>query len=375
MSATAESVQQSTQTSSTAQPLVVSQDVTSEGDFDTLVDNGLLGEEMAKKAPAEKPVKTPKTARTKFETVEETPVVEEPPAKTDAEEIEAQEVPEGETQAEESKAYESLEEFLTDAKLDPESFKDLPITVKVDGKEDRVPLKEVLSSYQQQSAITHKSMALADDRRGFETQRSEASKVIVQQITASQNMLKLAEDTLLADYKGVDWATLNQQDPARYAAAQIDYQNRLAGIRGQLQQIDQAQQEQTRLAQEAQAKRLPEEFEKTLAAIPEWRDEGKRKEGQKAILAFGRKMGFSDAELNITDHRQILTLQKAALYDALQASKPAALKKVRAAPIMARPGARRDTTPQAAQAQASRDNFMRNPRDEDAGAAYFEQFA
>lgn len=388
MSATPQSVQQSTQISSPAQnlpntnlqgPPVVQRNVSTESTFDSLVDNGLLGKEYSKQPeqPPEKPQKEPKAKAAPIEKAAPEPQLEPeaPKPKSDAQELQAaDEGSEEEAPVAEEKAYESLEDFLTDAKLDPETFKDLPVTVKVDGKEDRIPLKEALSSYQQQAVLTQKSMAHADTVRQFETQRSEASKVIVQQVTASQNMLKLAEDTLLADYKQIDWNSLNQTDPARYAALQIDYQNRLAGIKGQLQQIDQAQQEQTRLAHEAQAKRLPEEFEKTLAAIPEWRDEGKRKDGQKKILDYARKLGFSDAELSITDHRQIVALHKAALYDALQASKPEALKKVRAAPVMAKPGARRDTTPQSLANQAATDAFKRNPRDEDAQAAYFERF-
>lgn len=388
MSATAESVTQSTQTSPHAQnlpnanmngPPVIQRNVSTEATFDSLVEGGLLDD--GPKTPVEKaPVKA-KPARAAKEVVpqekEKAPVVEpEAPPLTDAQElVAAEEGEETEETETESKAYESLEDYLADAKLDPEAFKDLPVTVKVDGKEDRVPLKEALSSYQQQGVLTQKSMALADDRRSFETQRTEASKVIVQQITATQNMLKLAEETLIGDYGKVDWNALRAQDPGQYAAHQQDYQNRLAGIKGQLQQIDQAQQEQARLAQEAQAKRYPEEFEKTLAAIPEWRDEGKRKEGQKSILDFGRKMGLTDAELTITDHRYVQILHKAALYDALQAAKPQALKKVRAAPLMAKPGARKDTSPQALAAQSARDAFARSPRDEDAQAAFFQQFA
>lgn len=383
MSATAESVQQSTQTSSHVQNVpnanlqggpVVQRNVTTEEHFDSLVDKGLLGKDYGKAPTEEKPQKQAKQAPK----VETTPEVKAPEApKTDAQELQAaqdgDETEETETPPE--REFSSLDEYLTEAKLDPETFRDLPVTVKIDGKEEQVSLKEVINSYQMQGHVNNKSMELSNDRKTFEEQRTQASQVILQQITQSQNMLKLAEETLLGDYGKIDWAALRAANPAEYAAAHADYQTRLAHIKGQLQAIEQTQQTQAREAQEARAKQLPQEFAKVLAAIPEWRDEAKRTEGQKQLLDYGRKMGLSDAELTGIDSRQLLILHKAAQYDALQASKAQTLKKVRAAPLMAKPGARTNTTPQDAARQSAREAFMRNPRDEDTAAAYFERFA
>lgn len=374
MSASPESVTQSTQTSSTAQTTTtnapVERTITQESDFDRLWNKGAFDSPEEAKARAEankKPEKPVKAA----------PVVEEQAAETTeqapAEESETEEQPEQQAETQE-KTYESLSDYLKDANIDEEGFLDLPATVKVNGKTDTVPLREAISSYQQQQVHTQKSMALADDRRSFEEQRTQVSQALAQQIEQTKQLLQYAETQALGEYKSIDWNALNQTDPARYAALKIDYDQKVANIRSYLAQIDQTQKEQAKQAQEAQAKRLPEETEKLLSAIPEWRDDKKRTADQKAILEYGKSRGLSDAELTITDHRYVQILHDAARYRALQAAKPQALKQVRAAPQMVKPGARVSRDPKAASLQQARENWARNPRDEDAQAAVFSQF-
>jgi hypothetical protein len=64
-------------------------------------------------------------------------------------------------------------------------------------------------------------------------------------------------------------------------------------------------------------------------AIPDWGDTH-----QEQVRQFALDSGFTEQEIStVVDPRQALVLYKAAQYDALQAGKPAAVKKVQGAPI------------------------------------------
>jgi hypothetical protein len=110
-----------------------------------------------------------------------------------------------------------------------------------------------------------------------------------------------------------------------------------------------------------------------LELIPEWKDPKTFESGRNDILTYGKQLGFSDAELgNIIDHRHMKILHDAARYAQLQAQKPESLKKVRAAPQMAKPGARSERDPKVAARTQAQQRFAANPRSPEAQAAYFD---
>ena len=71
----------------------------------------------------------------------------------------------------------------------------------------------------------------------------------------------------------------------------------------------------------------------------------------------------------------MLLLHDAARFAALQASSPQAVKRVRAAPQVATPGARITRDPKQVAIQQARERWKRNPKDTDAAAAVFEHLA
>ncbi len=61
---------------------------------------------------------------------------------------------------------------------------------------------------------------------------------------------------------------------------------------------------------------LEAEKQKLLAAVPAWRDDKRAKSEQAAITTYAKGLGFTDQELaGLTDHRAVLALRKAWLYD------------------------------------------------------------
>lgn len=283
------------------------------------------------------------------------------------------EPPVAEPAADDGPEYQDLDDYLTRSQIDPESFRQMPVTVKVDGKTTQVPLSELINGYSREAHFTHKSQAFAEQQREWESQKQTVTQSLQQHLQTVTNLVTLAHQELLRDYQGIDWNKLQTEDPIRWSILDRQFQHRNAQIQQAMQQTAAQYQAQQQAQQQELAQRLPQEEEKMLAAIPQWRDEAKFQADRVVMAQMGQKMGFTPAELSqILDHRQMLALHYASQFLKLQAQAPQRLKEVRAAPQMANPGARITRDPQAVQRGQAKANFMKNRKDPDAQAAYFE---
>lgn len=269
--------------------------------------------------------------------------------------------------------YDSLEAFLSAQKLDPEQFQSLPVTVKVDGQERAVPLVDVIKAYQLDAHVTQKSQAVAEAQKQFETERTAAIELYRQQLGNAKALGDLAQAQLMGEFNQVNWTELRATDPAMWVVRQQEFQNRAAAINQHLQQVAAATEAQSAELRQQQAALLPKERDKMLEAIPEWKDQAKFEADRKVMSSYAKNLGFSDAELAaVYDHRYMQVLHDAASYRALQAQNPETLKRVRAAPQMAKPGTRTSRDPQAVAKQQAMERFNKNPRDLAAQQAFFE---
>ena len=106
------------------------------------------------------------------------------------------------------------------------------------------------------------------------------------------------------------------------------------------------QNEQARLAQETrqhqanqQAHFVAEQSKMLVEKVKEFSDPKKAEQIKNDIRSFGKSVGFTDNELSqVYDHRHVVLLQKAMMYDKLQKSNPSVSKKVANAPKMAKKG-------------------------------------
>lgn len=244
------------------------------------------------------------------------------------------------------------EELLTDADADSEETnteqseeledseeEEQPqvFTVKVDGKEVEVTLDELQKGYSRTQDYTRKTQQIAEARKQAE---AELQEVRAEREQYAQLLGALQAQVQQAAQPQVDWDRLYQEDPIEWvrqrevmrenqekAAAIQSEQQRLA----QLSQQEQAQQRQALLAQEQEA---------LVAAIPEWKD-AKKAQAEKAMLVqFGQKVGFTPDELkNVIDHRAVVMLRKAALYDQMMSKRGQIKPVTNNGPRPAKPGA------------------------------------
>lgn len=319
--------------------------------------------------PTKKPVETREEPRARQETPAEIAAREQPQEPEQAEQAQGEQ----ETETEQEPQWASLDEYLTHAKLDPQAFQALPVTVKIDGEAKQVPLADVIKSYQLEGHVNNKSIELSNAQKQFEQERDAAVQLYRQQLGQAQTLGQLAQQQLMGEFNAVNWTNLRQTDPVQWTALQLEFQNRSAAINQHLKEVADAQQAQQQQLQQQQAALLPKEREKMLERVPEWRDQAKFDADRKSMSAYAKQLGFSDAELaSVFDHRYMAVLHDAAQFRALQASNPETLKRVRAAPQMARPGTRTNRNPQTVAKQQALDRFAKNPLDQDAQAAAFE---
>ena len=209
-------------------------------------------------------------------------------------------------------------------------------TVKVDGKEIDVTLDELQKGYSRTQDYTRKTQQIAETRKVVE---AEASAIRAEREQYAQ-LLGALKQQLESTEAPVDMDRLYNEDPiewVRQSEVMRQKQDKLAAIQSEQQRLSQLTAQQR--AQEMQA-HLATQQEALIQAVPEWKD-SKKAQAEKALLVeFGKKIGFSDEELkNVYDHRAVIALRKAALYDQMMSKRGQIKPVVNNGPRPAKPSA------------------------------------
>jgi len=264
-----------------------------------------------------------------------------------------------ETDAEQSELDEDTEE-----QEQPQVF-----SVKVDGKEVEVTLDELQKGYSRTQDYTRKTQQIAEVRKQTEV---ELQAVRAEREQYAQLLSALESQVQQVAQPNIDWDRLYQEDPiewVRQREVMRDNQEKAAAIQSEQQRLSQlSQQEQAQFMQQ----KLQHEQEALLAAIPDWKD-AKKAQAEKALLVeFGQKIGFTPDELkNVVDHRAVLMLRKAALYDQMMSKRGNIKPVTNNGPRPAKPGAagRVSNTTEAVRAQQ---RVAKTGRVDDAANAIFQ---
>ena len=227
---------------------------------------------------------------------------------------------------------------LDNDKLTVDDDGDVFVKLKVNGKDEHVSLKDAISQTQYYKANEEKSQVLAEERKTFESERTQVAENISQRLQYIQNIGNALEQKLMGEFNTIDWDRLRITDPAEWAAKQQEFQYR----QQELQQMGEAVGQQVQFQNQQADEVFQRERQETLAhervaltqAVPEWNDEEKMGAEMHQIIQYARENGFPDEELqDVTMSRHVVTLRKAMLYDQ---GKTVAEKKVKKAPKMQR---------------------------------------
>jgi hypothetical protein len=231
-----------------------------------------------------------------------------------------------------------------------ESAEELTFTIKVDGKEVVLTQSELIERAQKGHDYTAKTMALAEERKALEPVRKAAEEARQKADAAAQEAIERLEATAkfmqaqLGDEPPVEWAA---KDPAYYLTAKAQHDSKKGQLQQALGELHRLKDEQHRQRQAA----LDQKAEATLrhleSTLPGWND------GELAALsAYIGKAGIrpeTHADAFVESGLWEMA-HKAKAYDALLAQK-AALKPVKAAPKVHKPGASNPQPPQLAKRQ------------------------
>ena len=232
-----------------------------------------------------------------------------------------------ETDAEQSELSEDTEE-----QEQPQVF-----SVKIDGTEVEVTLDELQKGYSRTLDYTRKTQQIAEVRKQAE---GELQAVRAEREQYSQLLSALEAQVQQAAQPNIDWDRLYSEDPiewVRQREVMRDNQDRAAAIQSEKQRLSQlSQQEQAQFMQQ----KLQQEQEALLAAIPDWKDAKKAQAEKTLLVEFGQKIGFTPDELkSVVDHRAVLMLRKAALYDQMMSKRGNIKPVTNNGPRPAKPGA------------------------------------
>lgn len=250
---------------------------------------------------------------------------EEPKESDEGEEEDDEEVEDEDTEEEPE------EDSEEDGDEEDEEDSSEPVYTTPDGEE--VTLEELKRGYLRQSDYTKKTQEIAQARQ----QAQEAFGALEQHHNVLAEHLSLALNIVepqLAELAKTDWDTLASQDAYEYAEkrAQFDQaQARYQRLQAAAQEVVQEEKQRSAILR---AQKLQAEQQKLQMALPDLGDPKRGPQLAKSIKEYALSMGLNEKEAsNIHDHRLIVMLNKARLYDELsQGQLTAAKKKISKSP-------------------------------------------
>jgi len=263
-------------------------------------------------------------------------VEETQPAEVSEEDTEAAASEENESGVEDAPEEESAEEQSEESEESEEQDQPQTFTVKVDGKEVAVTLEELQKGYSRTQDYTRKTQQIAEVRKQVE-QETQAVRAEREQYA---QLLGALQAQLQSSEPQVDLDRLYHEDPIEWVRQKEvlrERQEKAYAIQAEQQRLSQLSQQEQQRAMEAH---LESEKDALLAALPEWRDPKKAKAEKALVLESAKSVGFSEDDLkSVYDHRLVLLLRKAAMYDQMVSKRQGIKPVVNNGPRPAKPGA------------------------------------
>lgn len=263
--------------------------------------------------------------------VEETQPVEESEEETETAASEEESPGEEDAPEEEPAEEQSEDEEEPKEEEQPQTF-----TVKVDGKDVSVTLEELQKGYSRTQDYTRKTQQIAEVRKQVE---AETQAVRAERAQYAQ-LLSALQAQLQATEPQVDLDRLYNEDPIEWVRQKEilrERQEKAYAIQAEQQRLAQLSQQEQQQAMEQQ---LIAQKDALLAALPEWKDPKKAKAEKALVVETAKSVGFTEDDLKqVYDHRLVLLLRKAGLYDQMMSKRQGIKPVVSNGPRPAKPGA------------------------------------
>lgn len=241
------------------------------------------------------------------------PTTEEPEAEAEPEEDNPAEVEE--TEDVEAVTEPEGEETETD---DEETEEPVKFTVKINGKDEEVTLEELQAGYMKDRDYREKTTKVSEERKAVEAEKARVADLAQRReefLTESQTLQNLIQSFIVPEQAMQDMLKAN--DTAGYLQAKSHnekIQGQIAALKSRDEQVQNQITEEQKQALEA--KRVAEQ-ERLFTVFPNLKDDA----NQKALGQYILSQGFAPEDVqNTLDHRLFVAMEKARLYDAIQAN-------------------------------------------------------
>jgi hypothetical protein len=269
--------------------------------------------------------------------------VEEPPSEGEGEAPKPEEEKPAPAEDTGERPIETVSELAQHLEADPEWINTLKVAVKVDGRQAEVPLGDLIASYQKQEMADQYLKEARDAKHSTTQELAEKRNALESEYRVAADLVKSVEATLERDVKAID-PKLRDEDPAEWAARIQEFNQRRANI--ERMKYETVEGYKTAMqTQAAEAGRIRDEFRTQqnallLEKLPEWQDPKRADDEKVKLTDYAFRVGFTQPELaNLLDHRQVLILRKAMLYDESRGQVDTARKRVASVPKIMKPGA------------------------------------
>lgn len=203
------------------------------------------------------------------------------------------------------------------------------VKVKVDGLEVEVDEEELKKGYSRTSDYTKKTQAHAEEKRRFEAEEVAAVRQERQYLAENLERTREFIESMTAA-REPDWMELQGQMTPE------EFTRHYAGWKSNQAHLEKVTAEQARVralqeqdSERARATRLTQEKDRLEEAVPELKDPEKGKVLRQDLMDYAKSVGFSDDDLAaVEDHRPLVLLHKARLWDELQKNRPKVESKV-----------------------------------------------
>ncbi len=210
----------------------------------------------------------------------------------------------------------------------PPDFLTRKVKQVIDGKEVELTVEEALRGYSRTADYTRKTQELAAQRKALEP---EVSAVRAERQKYATLLAQLEQTVSASMGQEPNWTELQQSmKPDEFAVAYANWQIRQNELNRITAEKDKAAAAVRRDQMAQRDAHLAAEEAKLVEAIPEWKD-ATVASGDKAKLAAYATSAFgwtADDLEAVEDHRNIVLLRKAMLYDELVAKRPAVQQKI-----------------------------------------------
>ena len=259
--------------------------------------------------------------------------------------------------------YEASEEQEAD-QVEPNTY-----SIKVDGENVEVTLDDLKRDYSGQQYIQKGMKQAAEARK----QAEEAYNGLNQQREQLNQLMQQVNQQGVMTQPIPPAKELLQSDPLGYIEADATYREDMGKFQAQQQQLDQQNQAMQQAQGQAKQVHLQEQMSELQRAIPEFGDAKKAPKMKEKLVKQGIAAGYSAEEIGgIVDHRAMLVLHKAMLYDQMlegNGDVQAKLKKAR--PLM-KAGAKKQPDSMAKKRSKQMSQLKKSGSIHDAAALLFE---